>query len=165
MRWQDYNKQHRSAQDEPLDGILTHPPVVISKINTGTRPARFIPRNHTEFMVICRNQGVHPDGFLPNFNAVYTRISPSSSRMYNTISNVPCTPNRLLKPNTKSPMRLNELHPLLLCDVIETYTPPNARIFGLYAGTLTRSSRQGYASASRSRWRAGAAVEQLCCTK
>ena len=116
--------------------IVCDTPIVITYKDVPCRQVRHTPRSHTSYLIVAKKPGPHPEGFLPDFSSVYKYISPESKGALNSILNVPMTPNKFLRPGTKSPFRNDEKHPDLMRDLVDIYTAKGGTVVDLYAGAM-----------------------------
>lgn len=95
------------------------------------------PQNMTEYGIVARKGGSHPQQFEPDFSSPYHRISCPLPRRFASITNVPVTTNKLKYPGKKSIVRVEEKSTDLLVELLTTFCPDGGLVLDAYGGTLT----------------------------
>lgn len=95
------------------------------------------PQNATEYGVVARKNGRHPQQFEPDFISPYHRIDCSLPRRFASITGIPVTRNKLQLPGKKIPVRVEEKNTDLLIEIMTTFCPEGGSVLDTYAGTFT----------------------------
>lgn len=127
MRWYHAFKKHDFK-------VMNYEAVFVKETETNRNPNEF-PLHNSEMALICKAPGDHPT-FTPNFSE-RLNLQCKGSRRRASFGNVPSTINKLLRPNTRSPIRVEEKNVSLLRELISLYSPIGGLVLDSYAGTFT----------------------------
>lgn len=101
------------------------------------RTVNEFPQIMTDFVLIAKALGPHPEGFQPKFDTKFNLINCSSTRRRCVVNNVPFVKHKLMKKNSNSPFRTSEKPIGLLSEIIDLFTPFGGSEIDPFAGTLT----------------------------
>ena len=107
---------------------------------TQFRKKGMFPEQFCHVAIIGRKKGVREDGFKIDMESEYEHIKCSYPRRVAVIDNIPPPEKRLTFPNSKRPVRTDELNHFTLMEVLQTFCPRGGRVLDLYAGTLSMST-------------------------
>ena len=95
------------------------------------------PQNITEYGIVARKGGTHPQQFEPDFISPYHRIPCPLPRRFAAITNVPVPSNKLKHPGKKTNVRVEEKNPDLLIELMTTFCPDGGSVLDAYGGTFS----------------------------
>lgn len=129
-----WKKSLRSAGFEVWKGVY-----VLTKSITGHQMRRrgSFPQHFSEFGVIAYKPGERTDGFRPDFKSPYEWVKCRYPRRLAVIDEVPMPRPKLLDPETKLHMRVEEKSDLLLMELLKIFCPAGGSVFDGYGGTLS----------------------------
>lgn len=118
--------------------VLGYPMTIIKETALLQRSSSvMLPQNGSEFAIIARRAGSHPEGFVPRINTPYRLIKCSHSRKFAVVDNVPPIRRKLKYPRSNRPVRIEEKNTLLLSELLNTFCPAGGTVLDAYAGTLS----------------------------
>ena len=94
------------------------------------------PQNNSDFMLIARYQGSHPQSFNPDFSGEFNELQDGMKRRFSSISNVPGPKNKLCIQGTRSPVRTEEKNVEFVKELISLYCMENGSVYVPFAGAM-----------------------------
>ncbi len=137
VTWECFSEWYKELQGADFV-LMPHPFVIVPRTSKLRKTRTFsTPQQAAFFAVVAFVAGRRADGFQVDLSTPYTRVTCTHKRKFALIDGVLPPTYPLTNKGSRSPLVKTERNVNLFCEIMTTFSPPNATVFDPFGGPLS----------------------------